>query len=197
MDRCVCRTAFGSPVVPELNTSTASVDDQSRSDQKPVSGLPVQASEKFWGVEVDEVGLGKRRQDLGGGSVVDDVRRAREVDRGRDLSRLPRWAERDERASEFQGWVQRDRELRPVRRHDRHARAGFDPSLLEGSGTRVAETVELAIAVLLVVESERDVLGKAIGGALESTVERPGGVVVHRRVRGPCGARHHAFPMVR
>ena len=60
--------------------------------------------------------------------------------------------------------------------------------------TRVAQAVEVAEAVLIVAEPNRDVLGQTIGRALEREVQRVAARVVHGRERCPRRSLHRDRP---
>jgi hypothetical protein len=158
---------------------------------EPLSGPGNDCGEEPGIVEIDEV----RRievwfEQLAGGIIVDDVRGSGEIERERHLGLLPGRAHRDQRTPELQDREERDRELGTVRRHDRDARPRAHATLHEHTRARVAQSVEVAEAVLVVAEPNGDAIGQSVRGALECGVQCVTACVVHRRERRPDWSLH-------
>ena len=145
IERCVCRTAFGRPVVPELKTRIASSSSTMRSASNGAElwsngdGAVARSSRS-----VTAVGPEPLDEQCDRGAVGDGVRRVREGQRVVDLRRLPRGAEEHRGGAELADGVDRDDELDSVRRHHRHPLAGPDTPGGQVAGERAAQTVEIA-----------------------------------------------------
>ena len=123
-------------------------------------------------VEIDELlRIEVRREQLASGVVVDHMRGIGEVDRVGHLGVFPRRAQRDQRTPELQDGKEGDRELGTVGRHDRDRVPVRTPRCKSIRAHALLNAVEVAEAVLIVAEPNRDVLRQTIGGALEREVQ--------------------------
>ena len=144
IERWVWRTALGSPVVPELKTST----DSSVSPMASVAGRVRLAAASASSVagssrSVTDPARGARASSAVARPVGDGVDGPGQLEGVADLERLPRRAEQHRRRAELADAVDRDHELGAVRRHDRHPVAGPDAPGGQVAGQGVAELVEL------------------------------------------------------
>ena len=143
----VCRTAFGRPVVPELNTSTASAV------RRPASRRG--SAREVIGSSRCSIGIkpGQHRM------VADGVGRVGERQRVVDLVVLPRGADQHRRRAQPPDRQQGGDELRPVGRHDRDPLTCGEHPFCQGRGQPVGQRVELGQAELPLLEHERGRLG--------------------------------------
>ena len=150
IERWVCRTAFGRPVVPELNTRMAS-------SSGPTSRGVERGRRRARAPSVVEVGDGvgaraARRAASTAGPSATAWTGAGEGQGVVDLGRLPRRAQQHGGGAELADGVDGDGELHPVGRHHRHPVARTDAAVGEVVGERGAQPVEVGERPLVVVE---------------------------------------------
>ena len=167
--RCVWRTAFGNPVVPELKTSTASASGSSTTarDRGAADGRRA--------VEVEHRRRRERvRQRAAPGGVAHRDLRRHDPARVLHLGGLPRRAEHHDRRAQLQRAVHREHELRPVVRHRaRRGCRGSTPTAANDALPLVGAGLHLAERVGAVLEVERHPIAIARRPVAQHLGQRP------------------------
>ena len=173
IERCVCRTAFGSPVVPELNTSTASSVSRTSPAGCGVRPPARAASSAGWSSRsVTRSRAEALAEDGRGLTVGDGMHRSGQLDGMSHLDGLPRRAEEDGRRAELADGVDHDDELHAVRHHHRHAVARPDAPGCEVLRERVAEAIEIPEGPAVVAGPNGVAIPEPISGMLEPVVHQ-------------------------
>ena len=146
-DRCVCLTALGIPVVPELKTRTASASGE----HLHTVGRLVRHGDGI------DVGDGQHLPEDGHRRPVRHaVHRFREADGVLDLGRLPGRTDEHDRGAQVMDGVHGDDELRAVREHHGDAVAVGDARVGEEVGERTGPPVDLDEGQVGVAGAEED-----------------------------------------
>ena len=175
IDRCVCRTALGSPVVPELKTRiTSSASErpaapESAGRERSWAATEAAAAGSSRSVTPPGPGVGEQR---GRRAVGDGVAGRGQTEGVVDLDRLPRRAQQHGGRADLAGGMDRGDELDPVRRHHGHPFAGSDTLRDEVSGERVGEAVEVTEGPALVPHPDGVPRAEPVRGPLEAAVHQ-------------------------
>ena len=162
IERWVWRTAFGKPVVPELNTSTASASTSSTCQTAMLSDSTGGSSSG----ERRELrrGVRERRPPCG---VGDREMRCHHVARVRDLAGLPRRAAQHHRRAQLQSAVQREHELGAVRGQEHDARAGLRACVRQDQLPRAGARLDVAVGVAAIREVEHHAVTVSLGAVAQ------------------------------